>query len=376
MKKIICILIVLCYFQSNAQKSVYNFAKIDSIGVLLDTSITNSHKKHFNKFFDKEKFYKKVSGTKKSKNSTIIQKNLKDGFVESFDYGQELINTFINGGSYSYLHFYLDENSEFHLVFRLISDAGLNYQDILLKYNDGDYYIADIYNYYEGENLSKTYKQIYKNILYRMVSEKNNFKYVDATQIFNLTNKLIAKGKFKKADKLFKKTPKEFITQKKFQMLKVEIASKLGEKKYTTAIKEYENTHPNDFSVEFLKLDYYSALNQQDKVLEQLDKLNKKIDQDIFLQYTKSTVYLEMKKYKSAENDLKAIVEAYPTYLDAYNSLLFCYVKQHKVQEFISLLEMYNKQFNFKKQQVIEFIKKEYPIILQEDLYKDWLQKK
>ena len=170
MKKLTFLFLLLSAIGYSQVKSIDSL-KYNYVGYAIDSTIYNGEKEYVNNLFDMDVFMN--SFLIKSEDKEIIEFNtgFSDGFRKGFDYGNIMVKEIGKDGSYDFFKSYVDEHQQYHLVFRLFSEAGLNYHDYKLKETGNSIKIVDVYVYVTGEDFSKTIGTIYKKTI---ASKKKN----------------------------------------------------------------------------------------------------------------------------------------------------------------------------------------------------------
>lgn len=375
MKKLTFLFLLLSGIGYSQVKSIDSL-KYDYIGYAIDSTIYNGEKEYINNLFDIDGFIN--SFLIKSKDKEIIEFNdgFSKGFRKGFDYGNIMVREIGKEGSYDFFKSYVDENQQYHLVFRLFSEAGLNYHDYKLKETRNSIKIVDVYVYVTGENFSKTIGTIYKKSI---ASKKKNFFGVSTNtfldDIFKLAEirKLKSQGKLEEAYKIYKKIGAESKKNKVFKLIGITLASALDNddllRKFT---KDYEKSFPKDPSLYLISIDGAYVNNKLNKALELINKLDKFIGGDDFLNYFRvNTYYLKGDIPKAIEYS-ELLMSDFPDYMDGFDTALTLYIETEKFDKAIQILDIFVDRFELTKDSLIESMKENFPNFSKNKKFLDW----
>ena len=225
----------------------------------------------------------------------------------------EFVDCVKNGGSYIFLHVHSVDGQKRALFRMRHAEGAVNYHDYsLARYPDGQIGTADIYVYLSGEPMSQSFRRV----LLTLVSQKDQgmlARLKGADQI--LTNNLSAvqsmsndvrSGRHKEALATFRKLPAELQNNRAFQMIAIQAAQGTkDDREYLAEMERFRKTFPNDPSADLLSLDYFMLKKQFDEGIQSLDRLNKSLGQDPYLDVLKGGMLLEAGRLKEA----RAVVE-------------------------------------------------------------------
>ncbi|KAB1159581.1 hypothetical protein F7018_04525 [Tenacibaculum aiptasiae] len=364
-KKILFILFITISFFLKAQEKESFEVRLDSIGMKIDKTLTNSNKEYLNKIYSKKSLCDRFlieSNNKKVKN---FNKSFYEGFTASFDFGNIVLKEIEKDASYDYLNIVKDKEGEYYLLFRLYGN-GLNYHKHLIKEIDGEIRIVDTYISLTGEYLSDTFGSIYKGVLYKggllksLSKGNNNDSMSDLLKIQKIRN-LRSEGKLQEAHDLYNTLSEEGKKKKIFQLSNLLTLADLDEVKYAKAIETYEKQFPNDVSLYLVSIDGYILGEKYDEALQAVDNLDKAIGGDSFLNFIRGNIYFLKSEDKKSEDKFKEVVKEYPNFLDAYDSLLSLYIKSNNVKKAIEILNIMVNDFELPKDILFKTLGENYP---------------
>jgi len=354
---------VLCFGQGS-----YNFAKIDSIGNAIESTISAKDKSYINQLFDVELFAERFLMA--SENEMVLNYNTAflDALKESFDLGKILVNK----GEYNYMRLYIDGDNQFHLMFRLFTEDGINYHDYLIQRVDERYKLVDVYVFYTGRNLSDTYRDRYLETLAEQDFFESNREFKKATKAYEKYLNFIDKEQYKKAYLASFDVSEHRQQTKPFKLLQLRIAKELSPEVLTDVLADFEQSFPNDPSLALRMVDYYYEIEAYDKSLESVEMVNKAVDGDYFLDIYRGNIHYAKGDLKQAKAYFTAVIENFPYFVEAYDLLFAVYVKLKQNDEAVSILNIMIKNFGYTKSELIDYILDEFPNFTRTTAYQNW----
>jgi tetratricopeptide (TPR) repeat protein len=230
------------------------------------------------------------------------------GLKSAGNFGDKVIQALGKGGSYSLVKQYEKQGKQ-HLLFRLYSDEGLNYHDAELVNKNGKTKITDIYIYATGEYFSETLNTL---SLYMddAKDEAASYKLQEVTRI----NKLLQEGQYQSAKDIIDGLPINMQALKVMQIYNIITCSHLGDSLHQDAISKFERDFPNDPALNLVLIDGYFLKKEYAKALETINKLDRQIDKDPFLDYQRGLIYNMMGKKGEAFEALQQLYRNMPEF--------------------------------------------------------------
>lgn len=354
--------------------------KYDYIGFAIDSTIYQGEKEYVNDLFDVRAFANSFLLKSKDKEIKKFNTDFLTGFKRGFDYGGVMIRQVGEEGSYDFFKSYVDENQHYHLVFRLFSEAGLNYHDYELRMIRGSMKIIDVYIYVTGEDFSTTIGTLYKTAI--ASNKKNFFGFTtntflkDVSKVANI-RKLKSQGQLEKAYEVYKSIGAESKKNKMFKLVGITLASSLNNDKLLSELtKDYEESFPNDPSLYLVSIDGASVNNDFDKVLELIDNLDKAIKGDDFLNYFRINAYYSKGDLEKAIEYTELLMSDFPDYMDGFDTALTLYIESGKIDKSIQILDIFIHKFALTKDSLIDSMKENFPKFSKNKKFLDWAKKK
>ena len=253
----------------------------------IEGSMSRQSGAKFNEAFDGEALVERMKKEATFKISAVMAREAANG-LKSGKMGTELVRSMGKDGSYELVKQY-EKDKKQHLVFRLFgTDGKLNYHDLELVKKKEKVRIADMYVYLAGENLSSTLAQTFS----MLDDNYDNMSKEDREKIGNMKRirKLLNEGKHQEADQLYQQFPEVLKKQKMMQVVRIEIASELGDDVYSQAMDDFERAYPDAPNLYLMKIDAYILRKDFDGAMNAVNKLDSLIDKDTFLDYYRGLI--------------------------------------------------------------------------------------
>ena len=363
----ILFVIIFCSCLSEKEKNdtlKIKRTEVEKIASELQYGFVNDNIIAINSIYDADALAKRFIRSTSKKRILEFNNSFYIGFIRQFNFGEILIQEKSNGAKYDFLRIYQDTLKDYHIIFRFFSKNGINYHDHLVKKIKDEPKIADTYIYTSGESLSDTYRTIYKKALYG-----GNFLTGDFTSsLFMRDMKKLEKirtlnknGNFEKSNKIYQTISSSSKNEKIFKLTNITTTANLSNKMFVKAVKDYESKYPNDPSLYLLSIDRFILKKDFQKAIEAIDKLDKHVKGDSFLNFMRANIYTYQNRYQDAVQTLKIVTADYPEFLEAYDGLLAIYIETDQKEEAIKILDTFVTKFNVNKKELSLSIKGSFP---------------
>ena len=216
--------------------------------------------------------------------------SFRSGFMPGFStgaFGKQVL-TNIRNGNYRLLREY-DSAGTKHLLFRLFGDGGLNYQDFILVRANDSIKASDVYTYSMDDWTSDELARLADIIL--QSSNAND----DVQVIKNITDEA-KKQDYAGVRASYEQLDKKYQHNRYVLKLYILACHHLDLGLYEKALIEYSTDYPEATSGYLSMLDLYYMQKQYDKALDVIDKLDKLVGGDPFLNYFRGNLYSLMDK--------------------------------------------------------------------------------
>jgi tetratricopeptide (TPR) repeat protein len=237
-------------------------------------------------------------------------------------------------------------------LFRLGSSEGVNYVEFLLaRDNLGKVRASDVYMFGVGEPTSATVHRVYlqaatqfnRGLLAKLAGNDQDFLN-NFSKIKDISDN-INDGKNAEALAISNALPESMKKDKSFLLVRIRVTQKLDVKLYTDAIDRYRELYPNDPAVDILSLDGFTLHKQYDKALDAIDRLDKSVDGDGYLNVMRSALLILAEKPEEARKAGKLGIEAEPKMVEGYWILLTAELRLNDYPAALATLKRIDQTF-------------------------------
>lgn len=374
MRKGFFLIFSLVFFQIYSQgDNDKKLVELDDLGYAIDSTLFNQDHTYFDKVYDSKLLANRFFIKTEDKELLKFNLSFYQGFSKSFSFGKELLKQIELGSEYTFIRSY-KENDNYFLLFRLYGEDGLNYHKHLIEYVKGKPKISDTYIYISGEYLSETIKFLYeravnnRSFLKRILNRKEvaDFEKIVKFKAYKDQNQ------HKEVIDLYESLTENSKKRKIFMIYALMAASNFDNELYIKYINDYEKEYPNDASLYLISMDGYILKGEYDKAIDVLDKLDKAIGNDDFLDYFRGNVYFLKKDYKKAIEKFENLITLYPNFFDGLDSLLTTYIENKENEKAINILNLFIERFELDKESLKELVKENFIDFTKSKEYKNW----
>lgn len=304
----------------------------------------------------------------------------REGFTEKFDYAQFIFPEILKGADYDFISYYQAGPNEYHLMFRLFSDEGLNYHDYrLFKDEAGAYRIRDVYFYLTGEPYSLALRRIYLMAYNELTQLENpdleNARIVQGIQKMVPVREKMMAGDFPAAWALLQTMPEELMRDKSILTTKIQVAMNLNDSLYLEALNEYIDLYPHDPSVFLVSIDKYIMDQNFDQALNMVDSLDASVYGDEFLEFYRGNINYMKGDMARAEKHFRSLLEYFPDYVEGHDRLLTVYAETEQYPKAVEVLDVFLNKFEVDKMDVVGYVTETYPKFARSEAFKAWAKK-
>jgi tetratricopeptide (TPR) repeat protein len=262
-------------------------------------------------------------------------RSIRKGFEQRLDsLRAELIEQIFRhvrgGGSYQYLRTVSRVEGPRPLFRLRTSDDSLNYHELVLANGSNGVRVVDIFVYVSGERLTETMQRMLltalpadKQTLLATISGSAKASLQRAIPLRDMTAAFKA-GDHARALTIYDSLSPALRNNKAIQVIRIMAAQKVDEQKYIAAIDEFRATYPHDPSIDLMSIDSYLFAKRFDDLHSALDRLDKQLGGDPYLQVMHANAFIAEKKLDQAEKIAHQILANDPRNLDAHWVLVAC----------------------------------------------------
>jgi hypothetical protein len=370
--KIVLILWFVCIFgliHSVESYGAIEYNELITFAKQLESSISSGSPYYFNLCFDTDAIIDKVINKDKYKVNEDFAAGFVEGIKQECDFGGAIIQEIRSGGSFRFVRAY-QEYSKSKILFRLISDFGINYHEYEVESHNGKLVIVDGYIFLSAQNISKLFEDLYDVYLYsmHMLPESS----VDC-MAENSIRYLAIEGKNSKAFRKLHKLPDDIRYLRSYQLLGISVAEKLNKKKYFGTYIEFLQQFPEEPGKYMVSLNGLIQHGYYQAALVSIDKLDELIQYDPLLNFLRAQIHYKIGNLKNAEDCLYQLIESVPDFEKGYFSLLSIYLDNGEFDKATYLLDKMILTFNTYKEYLSPFLT-QYEDFINSDEYKNWMK--
>ena len=361
------IFLLIVFIPLNLKASV-DYNELITFAKQLESSISSGNPYYFNLCFNTEAIINKAVNLEENTTENTFIQGFIDGVKQEFDLGTEIINEIGSKGSFLFIRAY-QQNGKSKILFRLISDYGIDYHEYEVESKEDKIMIVDGYVFTSAQSISNTFRLIYTEYLmssYRVVENRRDKDPVK--KIYQLA----FSGKNMKAFKKWEKLPATIRYSKTNQLLGINLAKQLSKKIYFGTYVEYLKHFPDEPGKYFVPLDGLIKHGYYKAALENIDRLDEIVQEDPLLNVLRANIYQEIGNVSVAENYLCQVIDLMPEYETGYINLLGLYLKEKEFAKVTELLDKIIFTFDTGKEDLIPFFDN-HPDFINSAEYQNWI---
>ena len=276
--------------------------------------------------------------------------DFKKGFKRSFSLSKQIFGGLQDSGTYSFLRLRRVDGRQ-QAVFRVNMEGGINYHEHILSPGPNDLRIEDLYVFATGEHLSETLRRHALNAFAPSRGFVTKLLGKDQEYLKNLDKIGAMKGhldqrEFQQGLAVFQSLPESLRKEKIFLILRLQLASGSGdEKAYAKAIEDFERAHPKDPALDLLSIDGFLLAKEYPKALACIDRLDKRVGGDPYLDVLRGNVHVEAGDQAKARECARRALKNDPGLQDALWTLVTVSLREKDWKETARLLGRIEKDF-------------------------------
>ncbi|MDH4227348.1 MAG: hypothetical protein OEV59_06305 [Deltaproteobacteria bacterium] len=279
-------------------------------------------------------------------------------------------------GSFTFLKMRAKDKALFRMI---TNDGGVNYYELYLGEGGDSVKIEDMYVFSNGERTSDTFRRVLVPIIYEEKKgligktlgwESDFVKHLpDIKKMQTLGNN----GDIDGALTEYYALPASVKKDKTIMLLRIRYASATEDtKEYMKALTDFEKFYPGDPARDLLLIDYYTIKEKYKEAIASIDSLNKRIGEDPYLYYLRSSVYMVAGDYAGAKASATKAIAADPYMLDAYWALVSISLQEKNYKETATLLTKLEKDFKMEFEDLTKI--EAYSGFVKSAEYKKWMK--
>jgi hypothetical protein len=287
---------------------------------------------------------------------------------------REIIDVVGKNGHCKFLRLRTPED-EPHALFRLVqAGGGLNYYDATLVRRGGEVRAVDVYVYARGESLTRFVRRDY---LLRTASAPGteiapaDREFIQNRAAIQELEQAAERGDYRSALQTYDDLPAGLRKDKTILAVRLKSAAGLGGDKYLSALEDFRKYHPDDACIDLLSVEYFTLQKRRGAALEALDRLDRSVGGDPYLNVLRADTHLQAGDLKKARRFAEKAVDEEPDLQAAYWSLVTVALREKQFDETVRLLDTLAAKFALR---FGDFTKEpEYADFVKSPQYRRWL---
>ncbi|MEW4567365.1 hypothetical protein AB1L88_05805 [Tautonia sp. JC769] len=286
-----------------------------------------------------------------------VKRNFTQSFIQASQKGQSglvstLVETINQGGQCSPIH-PISGKARHGIRFRMLTaDGALNYLDFdLARRADGTIKAVDVFPYAVGESIAQSTRHFYlsavaeaqRSLLDRLTGKEQ----VLITHMPTLLqmNENLRTGQYEAVLNAYRGLPESLQRDRLFLVPRYTAAAEVDENEYEAALADFRKYYPDDPSADLLMIDAHFLQKDFDAALASIDRLDRSIGGDAYLDVLRSSIHIERKDFDTAREAISRAIDAEPSLIAAYWALLGLTLTQEDYDETARMLDLIAETF-------------------------------
>jgi hypothetical protein len=327
-----------------------------ALAATIETAVQAGNRAAFSALIDWDEILKRATvgiDVPEASRSGFIQ-GVKSSMEQEQGLVPQIVGTIKDGGSYKFLRRGIRDGRK-TILFRLVtSDSNVaNYHEFILgRRPDGKIRAVDAYILLSGELISQSVRRLYipvaartaHGLLDRLPGTERVF-LKNVPQFERMTTE-VRNGHPAEALKIYHQLPPEMKKDKGVLLIRLQAAQDVSDLEYSRAIDDFRATHPDLACVELLSIGYYLLKKDAPRALACIDRFEKALGGDPYLNVTRANIHAEANEYDAARTDARTAIAQDPTLQDAYWTLVTISLQEHQFADTVKLLNQLEDRFH------------------------------
>jgi len=278
----------------------------------------------------------------KSKKLKGIEAGMKKN-LSTNNYEKGIYDLMGGAGSFQMTKQY-EDNGVQHLIFRIQGVGGFNYVDMELIKQDKKTWIADLFLFNTGENLSKSMGDLAEKLLAHEGST------IETELIANMDRikKYMRDGEYENAKTVYLRLPYNLRNNKLYETAYLEILSKISQEEYLAELERITKKYEAQQGYDLMLLDVYLVKKDYTKALSYIDVIDSAVKHDPFLDYYRGLVSNMNNDREKAVGYFQKVAVSMPDFADNYAELFAHYSAindRENAKKYYSIYKTYGGYF-------------------------------
>ena len=339
----------------------------------LETAVASGHVEAFDRMIDWDAVLDTATSGLGATDSLrkAFSEGVRKGFREGAGFSGAIVSAVKEGGRYSLLRLQSNRKRPSFLVRFILPAGGLNYHEFLIaRRPDGQVKAVDLYIFTTGELISQTLRRSFvpavahdaRSLIERLTGAEQD--YVKHLSKFEAMSRALIGKRPAEALEVYRRLPPSLQKDKNALMIRCQAARTMGDdREYSRAMEDFRAAYPKDASVDFISIDYYLLKKQFSEALACVDRVEKAVGGDPFLQTLRAGISIEKGDLEAARKCLQTAIDQEPTLQVSYEGLINVTLQQHKFAETLKALRLLKERFHVERKDLetdpafMEFVK-------------------
>ncbi|MBN2023757.1 MAG: hypothetical protein JW809_13300 [Pirellulales bacterium] len=321
----------------------------------LEDSVARGSVKAFNTCFDWDAFV--ATATRGFEDAKVSRKAFRRGFDEGMTsrtgFAASLCANRRGEVKYNFLRLH-DVDGKRHALFRsIMPDGQVDYHDHVLARQPGGRAISvDLFVFLGGEKLSDTFRKLFvravaahsRSLLGRLTEREGQL--IAKSEEIEAMTVLLQDGLPRDALDIYKSLPPSVQRERQVLVVGLEAAARVGENDYRQAMTNLDKLSKDDPSIYLLLIDQYAFGRQFAKAMECVDRLDKALGGDPYLDTLRATYFMEEDQYELARKFASRAMEDPNVTEEAYMVLMTMSLRRRDHDETSRLLDVLERRYH------------------------------
>lgn len=213
----------------------------------------------------------------------------------------------------------VQRGTETRAMIRFVGEGGLNYHEYVVEIKDGKACFVDMYIWLTGEKISSTFGRLAQQAY---DSFANSGKIGARLGAVKEMGRAIQEQRWKDVLDAYEKLDPETRKEKLIQIFRIKACFNTNDAAYSAALKEYAELFKDDASLDLMLLDTLLTQKQYDEAFKSLDRLDKAVGGDNYLNVLRANVNFAKGDSANCKVCANKALAAEPNLLPAADTLL------------------------------------------------------
>lgn len=307
-----------------------------------------------------------------------MKKGAMNELVMKKPFATALTKEISGGGSMELLHLNNEQGRRSALFRTLFNNDSLSYLNMeLARRPGGQIKVVDIYQFSSGEVMSQSLRRSFipiaahgsRSFLAKLTKSENDYMK-NVENIITMTT-AVREDRPKDFMAIYHKLPPSLQKEKTVLVLRLKAAMGISDTEYASAIEDLRKTFPHDAALDLLSIDGYIMKKQHRDALACVDRLDKSVGGDPYLDSLRAGLYLEEGEFADARKFADAAVIAASHIVGVHWMLVAVTLKQQDFDATLAALKRIYRDFGFEAYDLSE--QPDYAEFRKSPQYQAWL---